>query len=87
MRWIWVFGYGSLMWKPGFDFLGACHARLHGYHRSLCVYSWVHRVAQRQRPGLVFGLDQGRGLQGDRLSLSRPSRKRTSWTISMRVSW
>src|SRR5918993_80686 len=40
---LWVFGYGSLMWRPGFPYLERCHAHLRGYHRALCIFSHVHR--------------------------------------------
>lgn len=54
----WIFGYGSLMWNPGFSFAEARPARLTGYHRAFCIYSIHYRGTERQ-PGLVLGLDCG----------------------------
>ncbi|PYE33656.1 cation transport protein ChaC [Rhizobium sp. PP-F2F-G38] len=55
---VWVFGYGSLMWNPGFAFVEQARARVFGYRRALCVRSHVHR-GTAESPGLVLGLDLG----------------------------
>ena len=59
----WVFGYGSLMWQPGFDHLEVRPALLRGYHRAFCVYSHHYRGTPA-RPGLVLGLDRGGACRG-----------------------
>ncbi|MCC6949554.1 MAG: gamma-glutamylcyclotransferase [Bradyrhizobiaceae bacterium] len=60
---LWVFGYGSLMWRTGFDYLERRQARLIGAHRALCVYSFIHRGTP-EKPGLVLGLDRGGACRG-----------------------
>ncbi|MBI3275001.1 MAG: gamma-glutamylcyclotransferase, partial [Methylocystis sp.] len=70
------FGYGSLMWRPGFDFLESALAWVHGYHRSLCVLSRVHR-GTRERPGLVLGLDHGGCCQGVAFRVAATARAAT----------
>lgn len=72
----WVFGYGSLMWRPGFDYLESALAWVHGYHRSLCVFSHVHRGTP-ERPGLVLGLDHGGSCQGVAFRVAASAREET----------
>ncbi len=59
----WVFGYGSLMWRPGFDFLERRAAVLHGRRRAFCIYS-VHHRGTYERKGLVLGLAPGGSTRG-----------------------
>lgn len=60
---IWVFGYGSLIWRPEFAHEERRDALLRGYHRSLCLWSRINRGTP-ERPGLVFGLDTGGACRG-----------------------
>jgi glutathione-specific gamma-glutamylcyclotransferase len=59
----WVFGYGSLIWNPGFAHVSARQGLLRGAHRSLSIVSHHHRGTPDQ-PGLVFGLTRGGACRG-----------------------
>lgn len=60
---LWIFGYGSLMWDPGFPHVDQAPALVYGYHRELCIYSSRWRGTP-ERPGLVLGLDRGGACRG-----------------------
>lgn len=54
---MWVFGYGSLVWNPGFELREKVIATLQGYHRSFCMRS-IHHRGTEENPGLVLALDE-----------------------------
>ncbi len=60
---LWIFGYGSLMWDPGFPHVECATAVLKGWRRAFCVKSIAHRGTV-ERPGLVLGLAQGGTCRG-----------------------
>jgi len=60
---LWVFGYGSLIWRPDFDFAERRPAKVHGWHRALKMWSRINRGTP-ERPGLVFGMLSGGSCQG-----------------------
>lgn len=57
---MWVFGYGSLLWNPGFDVAESVIATLPGYARSFCMRS-IHHRGTVEDPGLVLALDEDTG--------------------------
>lgn len=60
---LWIFGYGSLMWRPGFEFDEAVPGRVEGWRRGFFIYSTHHR-GTHARPGLVLALDRGGACTG-----------------------
>ncbi|MEX0280613.1 MAG: gamma-glutamylcyclotransferase [Arenibacterium sp.] len=66
---MWVFGYGSLLWNPGFDVSRSELATLPGYARSFCMRSIHHRGTETE-PGLVLALDEAEGTSCDGLALA-----------------
>src|SRR6478609_11323266 len=79
----WVFGYGSLVWRPGFEYEERCLATLHGFHRALCVLSHVHRGTP-ERPGLVLGLDRGGSCRGVAFRVPQENRDATMAYLAAR---
>ena len=69
---VWIFAYGSLMWSPEIRFAERLPARVHGWHRSFCLYSPEYR-GTREKPGLVLGLDRGGSCRGIAYRLAETS--------------
>jgi cation transport protein ChaC len=72
---LWVFGYGSLMWSPCFDYTHKAPALAHGYHRALCILSTRYRGTER-KPGLVMGLCRGGSCWGMAYRVDAPRLRR-----------
>lgn len=60
---LWVFGYGSLIWRPDFDYAERRPAKVHGWHRALKMWSRINRGTP-DCPGLVFGMLSGGSCRG-----------------------
>lgn len=68
---IWVFGYGSLIWRPEFEFDHKARGLVYGYHRSLCLWSRLYRGTP-EKPGLVLGLEPGGSVHGVAFRIPAP---------------
>ena len=68
---VWVFAYGSLIWRPDFTSDARVRGRVHGFHRSLCLWSQVYRGTP-DRPGLVLGLEPGGSVHGVAFRIPAP---------------
>lgn len=66
----WVFGYGSLMWNPGFEYSEMQICKVYGYHRALCIWSLRYRGTETY-PGLVLGLSNGGSCNGVAFKVTR----------------
>jgi cation transport protein ChaC len=60
---LWLFAYGSLIWKPEIEHLDERVAMLRGWHRSFCINQPRWRGTP-ERPGLMMGLDRGGACKG-----------------------
>jgi glutathione-specific gamma-glutamylcyclotransferase len=72
---LWIFGYGSLMWSPGFGYRQKTLGRAHGYHRALCILSTRYRGTLR-KPGLVMGLCRGGSCWGTAFRVAKKGVRR-----------
>ena len=68
---LYVFGYGSLIWRPGFGHAAAHPALLRGFHRRFCIWSRHYRGSP-EAPGLVLGLDRGGACRGMAFQVAAP---------------
>jgi len=62
-REIWVFGYGSLIWNPAFEFVEQRVGQVHGFHRRFCLWTRLGRGSPAS-PGLMLGLEPGGSCRG-----------------------
>lgn len=81
---LWVFGYGSLMWAPGFDVSDTRRARLDGFHRSFCMRS-IHHRGTPERPGLVLALERMAGAVCHGLAFRSPGAARAETLACLRA--
>lgn len=80
---IWVFGYGSLIWNPAFDYDEQRIGRLYGYHRQFCFLSTVGRGSP-EAPGMMLALDRGGSCNGVVLGVRRERAEEELTSVFMR---
>ena len=82
---LWVFGYGSLMWKPEMEYVESRMGRISGWHRRFCLWQWRYR-GTTAKPALMLALDRGGSCRGVAYRLSSPdiaAKVRAVWRREM----
>ena len=80
---IWVFGYGSLIWNPAFDYDEMRTGTLHGFHRQFCFWSKIGRGTP-DNPGMMLALDRGGSCNGIVLGVRRERAREELTSVFMR---
>lgn len=81
---LWVFGYGSLLWSPGFDWSERQVADLPDHHRSFCMWS-VHHRGRPEAPGLVLALDPRPGARCTGMAFAVPGSAAVATLAALRA--
>ena len=71
---VWIFAYGSLMWRPEIPFAEQRIGHLSGWRRSFCLWQWRYR-GTRERPALMLALEEGGACTGVLYRLGGPSQR------------
>lgn len=80
---IWLFGYGSLIWNPTFNYRERRTGRVHGYHRRFCFWSMTGRGTP-DRPGMMLGLERGGCCEGVVLRVARENASHELQSVFLR---
>ena len=80
---LWLFGYGSLIWNPAFNYQESCCALVHGWHRSFCLKLFMGRGTP-EKPGLMLALARGGACRGVAFRIAAQEVRQELWLLWQR---